>query len=160
MARLYARWSPRWSFLPLSGKQVQSSSFNYWQRHSKCIFVASWAPIHRAAKIIQGVPTNKQWLLCSHCWYFSCSPACAPASAPPLAGEPFNQLLKAQFWLTQSLKSNTSSARTTLIPLEPVILTECLPTWFHKKSSAPNRLNIRRGPLFLKISSALHHGLK
>ena len=74
--------------------------------------------------------------------------------------KPFNQLLKAQFWLMRSLESNLSNARTTLTLLEPVILTEYLPTWFHMKTSALNKLNTRRGSILLKRPPALYHGLK
>ena len=82
------------------------------------------------------------------------------ASALFPAGKPFNQLLKAQFWLTRILKSNPSSARTSLSPLEPVILTERLPICIYVRTSALNRLNVRRGPILLKRPPALYQGLK
>ena len=160
MARPRARRSLCRSPLFLSKKWARLSSFNWWQRHLQYAFPVFWAPIHRAVETTQRVLTNKQWLLYSHCQYFSCSPACATASAPLLAREPFNQLLKAQFWLTQSFKSNFSNARTILTLLKLVILTERLPTWFHERTSAPNGLNAQQGLIFLKEPSALNHGLK
>ena len=83
-----------------------------------------------------------------------------PASALFLAKELFNQLLNTPFWLTRSFKSNLLSAKTILTPLEPVILIERLPTWFHVRTSAPNRLNIQQGPILLKKPPAFYHGLK
>ena len=160
MAKPCARRSSRWSPLPLSEKRAQSSSFNQWQQHLQFTFAALWALIYKAAETTQDISTNKQWLLCSHCQYFWCSPARAPVLAPSSAGEPFNQPLKDHFRLTQSLKSNHLNARIILIPLKPVILTKRLPTWFHERTSAPNRLNALRGLILLKRPSALHHGLK
>ena len=160
MARPRAYRITCWSLFPLSKKRAWLSNFNQWQRHSQCTFAVSWAPIHRAAEIVQGVPTNKRWLLCSHCQYFLCSPACSPALALFPVGKLFNQLLKAQFWITRSLESNLSSARTSLIPVKQVILTESLPTWFHVKTLAPNRLNVRQSPIFLKKPPAFYLGLK
>ena len=82
MARPRTCRSPCRSLLPLGKKQARLSSFNQSQRYLWCTFAASWALIYRAAEITQGVPTNKQWLLCSHYQYFSRSSACASTSAP------------------------------------------------------------------------------
>ena len=76
------------------------------------------------------------------------------------ASIPYSAIAMAKPCACRSPRQNPSSARTTLTPLEPVILIERLPTWFHVRISAPNRLNVRRGPIFFKRPLALHHGLK
>ena len=82
------------------------------------------------------------------------------ASAVAHTSIPYSAIAMARPRACQSPRQNPSSAKTTLTPLEPVILIERLPTWFHVRTSALNRLNVQRGPIFLKRPPAFHHGLK
>ena len=85
-----------------------------------------------------------------------------PTQAPAVARAPipYSAIAMARPRACRSPRRNPSSAKSTLTPLEPVILTERLPTWFHVRTSAPNRLNVRRGPILWKVPPALHYGLK